>query len=357
MVLVASAMSMAPAMAGTNRWTPVGPAGQAVDALVAAGGVLYVSDATGLVSSRDGGKHWRPADAGLNVSAAGPAVLTVDPSRSNVLYASEGFDVHRSFDGGVSWQMLPFPAVTQVVQIVIAPSRPRTLYVTACDSGNPGSCSLAVSTDRGASWVQRDLPFGEFGELVVDPADPDVLYLAAERIVRSTDGGVSWSLDGPEGQQLQFVGALAIDPAPPHTVYAAGNAAVGRSKDGGTAWTLATAGLQQPVAGSLLDTRLTALIVDPRHPATLYAAAAGSHGDGIGVFVSVDSGVTWIHMSRGLPRADFNGRLALDASTGILYAGTYDAGLYAFTPAPPPTDQSDAAASPNGSRESDGADD
>ena len=107
MLGVALAMSAAPAMAGTNRWTPVGPAGQAVDALVAAGGVLYVSDAAGLVSSRDGGKHWRPADAGLDVSVAGPSVLTVDPSRSNVLYASEGFTVHRSFDGGVSCARLP----------------------------------------------------------------------------------------------------------------------------------------------------------------------------------------------------------------------------------------------------------
>ena len=36
MLGVALAMSAAPAMAGTNRWTPVGPAGQAVDALVTA---------------------------------------------------------------------------------------------------------------------------------------------------------------------------------------------------------------------------------------------------------------------------------------------------------------------------------
>src|SRR5258708_27141536 len=88
--LVAVAGS-APLLAGEGHWTPIGPpGGGAVRALAAAGGVVYVSTDTGVLASKDGGRHWREANAGLDLAGGGPVVLTADPRRSNLLYASNG---------------------------------------------------------------------------------------------------------------------------------------------------------------------------------------------------------------------------------------------------------------------------
>ena len=64
---------------------------------------------------------------------------------------------------------------------------------------------------------------------------------------------------------------------------------------------------------------------------------AGADGKGIGVFAR-DAGVTWTHLSRGLPRAHLDGRLAFDPAMGVLYASTFDLGIYAFTPTLTPDD-------------------
>jgi len=333
--LFATALALggsAPLLAGARHWTPIGPSGASIRALAARGGIIYVWTEAGVLVSKDAGRHWHPSNAGLDFGGGGPFLLTVDPDRSNLLYASNGRSLNRSFDGAASWHTLPFPAVGQISQIAIAPSTPRTLYVTACATGHPGSCSIEKSVDRGATWVGNTLPFVEYGQLVVDPGDAATLYLAAERIAKSTDGGASWSIVGPASQQLRFVGALAIDPASPDTVYAAGSAAVGKSIDAGHSWKLLAAGLPQPGAGSFGNLNLSALIVDPDQPSILYTGAAGSPAGGIGVFVSTDSGATWTHISRGLPRAVFDG-LAFDPATSVLYAGTYDMGVYALEPA------------------------
>ena len=52
------------------------------------------------------------------------------------------------------------------------------------------------------------------------------------------------------------------------------------------------------------------------------------------VFASTDGGLTWTNASRQLPRGNQNGVLSFDASTGTLYAATFDLGLYVFLPRP-----------------------
>src|SRR5258708_24038878 len=88
--LVAVAGS-APLLAGNGRWTPIGPpGGGAIRALAAAGGVVYVSTDAGGLASKDGGRHWREAHAGLHLPGGGPVALAADPRRSSLLYASNG---------------------------------------------------------------------------------------------------------------------------------------------------------------------------------------------------------------------------------------------------------------------------
>jgi hypothetical protein len=344
-LLVALAALSVPSQlaAGNGVWTPIGPVGAHIRSLVGAGGVLFAATDDGVMVSRNGGRLWHSAKIGdnpLRPSALARVALALDPERPYMVYAAGVEDVYRTIDGGAAWRALRFPCPGAIDQIVIAPSRPRTLYVTSIAEHQPFYTYLGKSTNRGASWSCFFLGDGGVLKIAVDPGDPDTLYLAGGGIYRTTDNGSSFSRVAPASDS--DFDAIAFDPTAPRTIYAAGEARVGKSTDGGRTWRPFSDGFP-PFSGSVRR-QLTALLIDPDRPSTLYTGAPGepssvlSQGpgfEGIGVFVSTDAGVTWAHISRGLPRIAFNGMLAFDHATRILYAGTFGHGVYAFTPATP----------------------
>ena len=75
--------------------------------------------------------------------------------------------------------------------------------------------------------------------------------------------------------------------------------------------------------------RIVALAVDPAAPATLYAA-----GEGGGVFKSADGGASWSRFDAGLTHTDV-AALALDpAAPSRVYAGTLGGGVFAIQDLP-----------------------
>jgi len=116
-----------------------------------------------------------------------------------------------------------------------------------------------------------------------------------------------WTTHGPTGGDVR---ALAIDPANPATLYAGsyGNG-VFMSTDSGGTWVAVNTGLRTPY--------IFALGVDPTAPATVYAGTDG------GVFKTTNSGGTWAAVNTGLGNLNVDA-LAIDPSApATLYAGTY----------------------------------
>jgi hypothetical protein len=340
-LLVALASLSAPSQlaAGTGAWTPIGPEGAHIRSVVAAGAFLYAATDDGVMVSRNGGRSWHPAHVSPDLA---PTALAGDPERPSMIYAGAQPEVYRTVDGGATWQALRFPCGQgETKQIVVAPSRPRTLYVTSIAVRQPFDTWLGKSADRGASWSCFFLGTGGVPQIAVDPVDPDTLYFVGGGIYRTTDNGRTFSrFDPAEPPFDSDFDAIAFDPVSPRTIYVAGEARVGKSTDGGRTWRLFTGGL--PPFSPTVNRQLTTLLIDPDLLSTLYTGAPGepsstpSQGpglEGIGVFVSTDAGVTWAPISRGLPRIAFNGVLAFDHAASILYAGTFDHGLYAFKPA------------------------
>ncbi len=123
-------------------------------------------------------------------------------------------------------------------------------------------------------------------------------------------GGVNqWTTHGPGPPAA--IGAMAVDPMDPLTIYAAGNPFLFKSVDGGETW-----GSLAPEE-ALLFAHVNCVAVDPTHPATVYVGKSG------GTFLSShDGGIQWESqvidpLAYSLPIS-----IAVDAGTGAIYAGT-----------------------------------
>src|SRR6185436_8113435 len=98
--------------------------------------------------------------------------------------------------------------------------------------------------------------------------------------------------------------------------YAASNYGVHKTTDAGINW-------NQVISG-LTNISVTALVVDPSTPATVYAGTEGG-----GVFKRTNSGGSWSPVNTGLPaNADMFG-LAIDpVSPNTLYASELSNGVF-----------------------------
>src|SRR5207249_3977118 len=175
-----------------------------------------------------------------------------------------------------------------------------------------GVTSGAVNTGLTSLYVRA---------LVTSPLTPTTLYAGTTRfsypeswtggaVFKSTDGGESWSIVNT-GLHAPVVGALAIDPKVPSTVYAGtGTAGAFKSTDGGASWSAVFTG------PSNLSVGVRDLAIDPQTPNTLYASNGGD------VFKSTDGASSWGWRAKA---RWLIGALAVDPQTPAnVYAGTGD---------------------------------
>jgi len=207
-----------------------------------------------------------------------------------------------------------------VTRIAIAPTYPESIYAIA-HNGDNGATAIYKSTDGGTAWRVTgggsNLPPSCCGDsqdaLVVDPGNPQTLYAAVgDNVFATTNGGASWQ-PAANGLPANDVTSLAVDPERSGTVYATvelnlnhvhpsngvpkTTGAIYKTTDGGQTWT-------EVLSGSGADK----VAVDPARPSTVYAAgwAGGryqSHASGCGthpacfwqyhLLRSLDAGQTW----------------------------------------------------------------
>jgi len=177
---------------------------------VAALGHVYGPNADrGVYRSRDGGSTWQQVLFKNN--DIGAIDLAFDPADPQHLYASlwatrrppwsvyppsngPGSGLYKSTDGGSSWQPvtagLPSEGIGRI-GVAVAPGNRNRVYaiVDAKDGG------LYRSDDAGATWAKASADkriWGRgwyFGKVVVDPKNPDLLYISNTGVYRSRDGG------------------------------------------------------------------------------------------------------------------------------------------------------------------------
>ncbi|MCG8461420.1 MAG: hypothetical protein MI919_34490, partial [Holophagales bacterium] len=258
-----------------QSWEPLGLDGE-VDSLVATSSRLIASQGGKAFVLRDG--SWR------RVPELDGARIGVDPANPDRLYAA-GPDGRAlsSDDGGDSWRRLGDLRRRPVAALVRQndrrrPPTPRRAPAPAELQLNCGSTSDHVAA------------------LAVAPSEPSTVYAGGRRGVHvSRDHGVAWAYNST-GLEVTDVHALAVDPEKPGLVYAGTHGrGVFRSVDGGASWQPARRGLNEPLVHSLL--------VDPSTRSRIYAGTAS------GLFVSSDFGESWSPFGPAAP-AEPAGRTA-----------------------------------------------
>ncbi len=259
--------------------------------------LIYLAGGDTLYKSADDGASWATllVVAGTNVRID---ALAADPEDAECLYAgiTGGDGVLKSTDGGVNWTPSGLGLINTGVKVLaLGPGSGASLYALGDDIG------LVTSPDQGESWTSLgDSPFCYFpSAMVVDPANPNTLYAGCEGngVFKSSDSGRSWArtTDGFDAV-VKAVYALAIDPRNSRTLYAGskrlsdwgrfwGNLLY-KTINGGVSWEVLSAGLPTGSAS------ITALAVDPRSPATVYAG-------GQSLWRSVNGGHSWSVLPAG----------------------------------------------------------
>jgi photosystem II stability/assembly factor-like uncharacterized protein len=229
----------------------------------------------GLWKTVNRGNTWTPIFDDYPAYSLGAVV--VDPRDSNVVWlgtgenantrsASYGDGVYKSTDGGESWERVGLEHSEHIQRILLDPRDSDVVYVAAQGPlwAPGGDRGLYKTIDGGRTWTRVLHVSDDTGitDVVLHPADPDVVYAAAyqrRRAVGQTIGG------GPEAGIL-------------------------KSYDGGATWERLTQGLPTVDMGRI------ALGVDRRIPDRVYAliVARGDHG---GFFRSDDAGVSWTRTS------------------------------------------------------------
>ena len=125
----------------------------------------------------------------------------------------------RSEDGGGRFCPVQTPGL--VTDVYPAPSDPAVVYARASEPE-----SLLQSGDGGRTWDVRAWPAAG-ARLIVDPNRPDTLYLTlveppSTPLVRSLDGGRTFTSLGPAPPEMEDVFDLAADPGNRDFFYASG---------------------------------------------------------------------------------------------------------------------------------------
>lgn len=203
--------------------------------------------------------------------------VAADPTNANVIYiATAGSGVWKTTNGGNSWAPLtdnlnlPFPIVPFMGAIAVAPGSANIIYAGTGEA-NYGSSKVNIFRDN-------------------------IYY--GQGILKSTDGGATWVLEGNSLFNRRTFSRIVVDPTNANVVYAAvgaqatnglpGNAGIWKTTDGGVNWTDMTASISSTAAFS-------DLVMDPTNSQVLYAAVGDPFMSDTanGVYKTTDGGTTW----------------------------------------------------------------
>ncbi|MCB1059672.1 MAG: T9SS type A sorting domain-containing protein [Calditrichaeota bacterium] len=219
----------------------------------------------------------------------------------------------------------------RITDIVGHPTDDNVHYMASASGG------VLKSTDAGANWfpITDDLPTPSIGALAIDPVNPNTLYCGTGEansagfsyfgsgLYKTVDGGATWQLSGLADSR--FIARVVVHPEAPTNVWAAsmgelfitgGQRGIYFSGDAGQTWE------RRLFVND--STGASDVVVHPANPDIVYAGMwqrirgpedRRAGGRGTGIYKSINRGETWVRLSAGLPPiGDDVGRVGLAIS-------------------------------------------
>jgi hypothetical protein len=363
-------------------WKRTTPPGWAINAVAIpqgrSGRVVIGTERLGIWISDDGGEHFREANNGFSHRQI--LALALDPGKSGrvlAVLANAPSPILASDDDGASWNTLgpglkseavlrvyaspvgwlaslergglmrfdaqkkvwerigkisgelakPLPRTRRTGRAVRVPLLPGVLSERVNDMAFSSTrwymateSGLLASTDQGATWTLN--PVGPLTTLPVQSVrvsnDGQRIWVVSLRgLVFSTDAGLNWAWhDLP--LSAEGATALDVDRADPNLLIATAHNGLYISRDGGTVWQQAAAGLP--------STQVQGLAISGN--VMLASMRTG------GLFLSSDSGRTWARVPGSLADGFFPAVLTNEA--GVIFAASSTDGLYSVDWSSPP---------------------
>ncbi len=317
----------------------------------------------------NGGNSWsKITDWGVHVDQH---ALAINSELFDTLYLGNDGGLYISNSSGVTWTKNNTLPITQFYSCEVDEQHPERIYGGTQDNGTNrtvtgsaddwyavlGGDGMNVLVDPvNNNYAYAGYQYGNFfrstdgggyfspamsglsgndrynwkSPIVLDPADPSILYCGSNRLYKSVNRASSWQVisgdltngDEPGNITYNTLTTISVSPVDHNIIYTGsddGNVHV--TVDGGASWS--------NISGSLPNRWVTSVTADPFNENRVYVTFSGYRWDEYlpHVFRSDNKGMTWEDISSNLPEIPVNELVVDPQDTGYLYLAT-DAGVY-----------------------------
>jgi hypothetical protein len=216
----------------------------------------------GAYKSEDSGMHWFAINNGLGKTTV--VDMDILSNTPETIYAISRKDMYISENKGANWRLMEtgMADLFSWDKLVIDPITPSTLYSI---HSNGDEKSIWKSTNGGNNWVlfSDTAQLGKIFNFIVDTADPKKFYISGEYgIAKSINDGKDWEIIQFDVEQNEsWKMALEGD-----AIYSGFQGyGIMKSINGGKEW----------IALGLYDKGILIIAIDPNPPHKVYAATYG----------------------------------------------------------------------------------
>ena len=255
--------------------------------------------------------------------------------------------------------------------VIVHPTNPNIIYAESQNGGLGKSINGGSSFRNALTGVNSSEKRDWSMPVIMDPHNPETLYLGTNRIYRTENGASNWTAvspvlpRSPSASRMGAITTIAVSPTDRNVVYAGtDDGQVWMTNNYAETWTNISAGLPnrwvtriavdpkdaaaavvtfsglkfydpqphvfrtsnfgvnwQNISSNLPDLPINALAIDPLFPSNIFI------GTDAGAFVTGNYGATWEPLGLGMPTTPvYDFKITPDRS--FLIAGTHGRGMY-----------------------------
>ncbi|MDX1406503.1 MAG: hypothetical protein R3330_00170 [Saprospiraceae bacterium] len=301
-----------------GSWTGINPGHADIHDIQIRNGVVYCAHDGGLYKSSDDGTSWTEISQGIACTEV--YTVTGTPQNAN-LYILGAQDVGHLKKTSGSSVLTTIGCCDGMISLIDYTDQ-NTIYIAGqygginkSTTGLPPFTAIGNPGDKGA-W---NTPY------IMDPVDPEILFVGKDSVHRTDDGGGSWQYLG--SPSVSNLNVLAQGVNNRNRLYVSSFGTIWRTDNAlvssGTAtWT--------PVSSGLPNLFITGIAINPDDADEVFITMSG-YSAGEKVFKSTvgGSGSAWTNISGSLPNVPINCIVYHDDGTSndAIYVGT-DIGVF-----------------------------